>query len=451
LSWIAIAVISFKENEMIAFRRSMLMSIGMSAPYLIVSINLFPYQILSAQTLLAITAFAILVLILPVGKRTSKITVIPDNYRFDERDTMFSRHELQQGTPQSKEYYSAHPKAKNTDDRFRRKPGLLSPNSKYYDQYYFQAADASFDTIARIRNTVDGPVNPAKIDSKPTEISRFLKQWAIKLGSHSVGITTLKPYHLYSVSGREDRYGKPVNINHSYAIAITVEMDFAAVSSAPLAPTVAESARQYVNSGIIAIQIAKFIRDLGYSARAHIDGNYLVICPLVARDACLGEIGRMGLLITPDLGPRVRLAIVTTDLPLAEDNYTRDYTVEDFCRHCKKCAVNCPAGAIPKGNPGDHNRIKRWKINDAACFTYWCGVGTDCGQCLRVCPYSHPNTFLHNLIRVCIRNSLIFRRFALIMDDFLYGRQPKPKDYTCPAVAGQIKSVNRRRFSSLTT
>ena len=48
------------------------------------------------------------------------------------------------------------------------------------------------------------------------------------------------------------------------------------------------------------------------TARAHIDGNYQVIAPLVARDAGLGTIGRMGLLMTPELGPRVRLAVVTT-------------------------------------------------------------------------------------------------------------------------------------------
>ena len=47
------------------------------------------------------------------------------------------------------------------------------------------------------------------------------------------------------------------------------------------------------------VQLAAAIRDLGYPARAHIDGNYRVIAPLVARDAGLGEIGRMGLLMTP--------------------------------------------------------------------------------------------------------------------------------------------------------
>ena len=84
-----------------------------------------------------------------------------------------------------------------------------------------------------------------------------------------------------------------------------------------------ESARRYLDSGAIAVQLALFLKGIGYRARAHIDGNYRVVCPLVARDAGLGEIGRMGILMTPALGPRVRIAVVTTDFPLVPDRPAR--------------------------------------------------------------------------------------------------------------------------------
>ena len=93
------------------------------------------------------------------------------------------------------------------------------------------------------------------------------------------------------------------------------------------------------------------IRRLGWAAEAHIDAHYEVVCTLVARDAGLGEIGRMGLLMTPRLGPRVRLAVVTTDLPLVADVPTSDPTVLDFCDVCRKCADICPAHAVPAGAP----------------------------------------------------------------------------------------------------
>jgi len=87
---------------------------------------------------------------------------------------------------------------------------------------------------------------------------------------------------------------------------------------------------------------------LGYAARAQIVDNYDVLATLVARDAGLGEIGRHSLLITPRLGTRVRLGLVTTDLPLVAHTWRSDASVLDFCAVCKKCADSCPSNSIPR-------------------------------------------------------------------------------------------------------
>jgi reductive dehalogenase len=223
-------------------------------------------------------------------------------------------------------------------------------------------------------------------------------------------------------------YGQPVKLDHRFAIALTVEMDKQMVDTAPHGPTVMESAQQYLNSGAIAVQIAGLIRNLGYPARAHIDGNYRVVCPLVARDAGLGEIGRMGLLMTPQLGPRVRISVVTTDLPLVPSDRHRDATMIDFCKHCKKCAEVCPSRAIPFEDRSEINGVVRWQINQEDCFTYWCAVGTDCARCVKVCPYSHPDNLMHNLVRGGVRRSAHFRRLAITLDNFFYGAKPRPLD-----------------------
>ena len=203
-------------------------------------------------------------------------------------------------------------------------------------------------------------------------------------------------------------------------------MEKVLLDPAPLGPTAMESAQQYLNSGAIAVQLAEYIHHLGYSARAHIDGSYRVVCPLFARDAGLGEIGRMGLLMTLELGPRVRIAVVTTDMPLVVDKRARDYTMIDFCRRCLKCADACPSKAISFEDRQEIDGAWRWQINSEACFTYWCTVGTDCAICMRVCPYSHPDNFLHNSVRAGLKRSALFREFALKMDDFFYGRKPVP-------------------------
>ena len=189
-----------------------------------------------------------------------------------------------------------------------------------------------------------------------------------------------------------------------------------------------ESARQYVEAARIAVSLAAALRSLGHPARAHIDGNYRVIAPLVARDAGLGEIGRMGLLMTPRLGPRVRIGVVTTPLELVPDTAAEDETVIDFCMRCGKCILNCPARAISSGGRVEKDGVLRWAIDGDACFRYWNVIGTDCARCLAVCPYSHPDNIFHNAVRWGIRRSGLFRRAAVRLDDVFYGRKPRPAE-----------------------
>jgi ferredoxin len=385
----------------------------------------------------------------------------------DERDIMFSRALLVPGTERYEEYYGRRPGQREKDDLFRKEAGLLQAGSAHYHPLGFAAADAAFWTVERLRPFVEGegvegvgghrwtgeegygagigrpthgdghpgaggrPATPGRREGEmpdPGEVTRFLKAWALKLGAHSVGVTALRDYHLYTHVGRGPEYGQPVELDHSHALALTVEMDKEMVDRAPRSPTVMESARQYLSSGVMAIHLADTIRRLGFRARAHIDGNYRVICPLVAKEAGLGEIGRMGILMTPRLGPRVRIAVVTTDFPLVPDTPKRDLAVIDFCGHCRKCADACPSRALPFGAPeADEGGVVRWKVDAEACFTLWAKLGTDCARCMSVCPYSHPDSILHNLVRWGISRSTLFRRAAIWMDDLVYGRRPAPK------------------------
>lgn len=355
---------------------------------------------------------------------------ITDNYplhKIDERDTMFSRKDLIEESDNFKKYYQKHPEKKSLDDKFRKEPGLTEKGSLFYNRITYAAANSSFFTIDKLRSAVDGEINPEKEKLPPAEIAKFIKSWSKKLGALDIGITELSDYHFYSHKGRGKSYAKEIKSTHTHAIAFTVEMTHEMVSAAPQSSIVMESGQQYLDSGRVAVQIAHFLRSLGFSARAHIDGNYEVICPLVARDSGLGEIGRMGLLITPKQGPRVRLGVVSTNLNLPTDKWKKDNSLIDFCNRCKKCARVCPSQSIPYDEPKLVDGIKRWQINSESCYTYWCKSGTDCGRCMATCPYSHPDNFLHNCIRWGIKHSSLFRILAVYLDDFFYGKKPKPK------------------------
>ena len=416
-------IISLLEHEKRAAGRFFVFALFLPLPYLSFAFFEFSLKFELGLLLTLLTFGPVLLFLIPMGNRKNWISPQPVR-RIDERDTMFSRNNLIPGTKLFDEYYKRNPEKLVTDNNFRQKPGLLSPGSAQYNPFQFASADASFNTIEALRDEVDGPVAEDKTEVTPATITNYIKNWSIKLGAVDCGITELADYHLYSVGGREDRYGVAFTREHQYAIAFTVEMDHEMVSGAPRGSMVMESGQQYLESGKIALQVAHFIRNLGYSARAHIDGNYQVVCPLVARDAGLGEIGRMGLLMTPKLGPRVRISVVTTNLPLDTDSPLNDYSVIDFCLKCKKCADACPSKAISFTGMASIDGVERWQINQEACFTLWCELGTDCGRCISVCPYSHPDNALHNIVRFGNRNSSLFRTAAVVLDDIFYGRKP---------------------------
>lgn len=423
---VAMAVASVSERESRAARRAIVLALLLPMPYLAAGLIESDYQTPLSAALVSLTGAAVLFLVVPTGRRRSPAPESP-NAKIDERDIMFSRRLLQPGSDRYEEHYTNRPEHREQDERFRSKPGLLARRASLYDPITFLAADASFEAVTQFHPIVDGDSATEKVEGYDSSaMTAFIKEWAIRNGAVSVGVTELKDYHVYSHVGRGPDWGQPVDLSHRYAVALTVEMTKEMIACAPQGPTVMESAQQYLECGAIAIQIAGFIRRLGYPARAHIDGNYRVVCPLVARDAGLGEIGRMGLLMTPQLGPRVRIAVVTTDLPLVADSRNHDPTMHQFCRICKKCAGVCPPRAISFDEPNEIDGVSRWQINQELCFTFWCTVGTDCARCMSACPYSHPNNLLHNAVRWGVRNSSVFRRLALSMDDFFYGSKPPP-------------------------
>lgn len=434
------AWVSWREKEILAARRILLLAAVLLL--WVLGAGFLPgWSGLALTWGFLATLFIGVLLLLPLGRSSLPVlgTPLPGA---DERDIMFSRAVLEPGSERFDAYYRAHPEYRTKDDLFRLEPGLLAPGASQYHPLGFAAADAAFWTIEMLRPFVEGGgaegggaglegVRGRGAELFPTDpqgVTGFLKGWALKLGAHSVGVTELRDYHLYTHVGRGEGHGERVRLGHSHALALTVEMDREMVDPAPRSPTVMESARQYLLSGVVAIQLADLIRRLGFDARAHVDGSYRVICPLVARDAGLGEIGRIGLLMTPRLGPRVRIAVVTTKLPLVPDRPFRDPATLDFCLQCRKCADSCPSRALPFGHPvEDEKGVLRWKIDAEACFTLWTKLGTDCARCMAVCPYSHPDNFLHNAIRWGVRRNRWFRKGAVRMDDLVYGRRPPPK------------------------
>lgn len=358
---------------------------------------------------------------LGAGPRLRRRDVSP---RVDERDVIFAREECAPGSEKYAQYYAAHPERRRRDDRIRALPEILEAGGRLYVPELAARIERDFEAVRRRLREVDGEVATEQRSLTPGQSVAGVKALARELGAADVGIARLDPAYVYSHVGRgPEPWGAPIENDHPWAICFVAEMDSRAVAAAPSLPITVETAKCYLDLARVSITLAQRIRAWGYRARAHISGsNYQVLAVALAHDAGLGELGRCGYLITRRFGPRARLGIVTTDLPLVADRPV-SLGVQDFCRRCLKCAENCPAGAIPRGERRWVRGVEKWPLEVENCVTYWRWLGTDCGLCMKVCPFAHPRGLIHDLVRIGIRHSPFARAVSLWADDFVYGRK----------------------------
>ncbi len=308
--------------------------------------------------------------------------------RFDERDTIFARMRYSKGTKEYEEYYKKNPQYKEIDDELRNMPFIGEEGTSTFNPVHSPLAIAGFQFLNDIKKLSEGQVSQKKIEIDSKIMTDKIKKLTKFFGANLVGITKMKEEHYYSYRGRdENTSGEQIDNFHKYGIVFAVEMDKELIDLAPQFEEILATVKGYIDVSVIGMWLSYYIRLLGYEARNHMDGNYLSIVPLVAEDAGLGEIGRSGILITKEFGPRVRLGVVTTDMPLITD-VKEEFGVKELCSICGKCAITCIGNAIPKGKIKETDDKLRWKIDAEKCYKVWRQVGTDCGICLSVCPFS---------------------------------------------------------------
>ncbi len=270
---------------------------------------------------------------------------------------------------------------------------------------------------------------PARVRETVTKVARYY-------GANLVGFTELDERWVYShhYLPAED-LNPPVGLPQECreVIVLGLELDYEMMRTAPTAIMMNETHWNYSRMSVLVSSLASFIRSLGYQAIPCLNDTALSV-PL-AIDAGHGQPSRLGLVITPKYGPRLRWCKVITDLPLGGKKKSIDFGVIEFCEACEKCAEACPAGAIPKGprtteghgisnNPG----VLKWYLDYEKCRTYWSRVGTNCGICMRVCPFNKGHGFHHDIVRWFIKSFPFLDSTIVRFDDWLgYGKQQDPR------------------------
>ncbi|MCZ6858845.1 MAG: reductive dehalogenase [Alphaproteobacteria bacterium] len=282
------------------------------------------------------------------------------------------------------------------------------------------------------------PPAPVKIEIEdPAEMAAELKQVARIFGADLIGITSTDlRWHYnrrFSAKSRSEKENADCS-ELPNCIVIGTEMPGKVIQTFPSALAGTAAGFGYSKDGLALMSIAQFIRNMGYRAIASL--NDTAQCIPYAIQAGLGEYGRHGLVITKQYGPRLRFGKIFTDMPLAHDQPVK-FGVKEFCDICRRCADACPPKAIPHGEPDGalHNQsnfvgIKKWNVDGEKCFKFWANQGTECGICIRVCPYNKlPET---KLGKMYFRNwkwlaGTRLRRLALWLDIKLrFGERFKP-------------------------
>lgn len=310
--------------------------------------------------------------------------------RYDERDIMFARMERKPGTKQYEDYYKKNPDKKEIDDQLREKPTMGDESARFYHPYYSKMVDSTFQLISELNTLCKGPEKEEnQVEVSIEENTEKIKELAKLYGAKLIGITEYNSNYYYTHKGRKDiDYGKKINDKLPYTIVFAVEMDYDYFMQSPYVLEAVAASKGYLEAGMVGLVLTYFIKSLGYKARNHMDGNYQIVLPLAAKYANLGDIGRNGLLLTPEYGGRIRLGAVTTDLPLIIDEQESSFSVTKFCNECKICSKVCPSQAIAGDEREKLNFNNKWSTIQEKCYGQWQIFGSDCGLCVSRCPFS---------------------------------------------------------------
>jgi len=248
---------------------------------------------------------------------------------------------------------------------------------------------------------------PETQNEKPTDAQRNsdnVKAASYFLGIDAVGISRCPDWTWYS----HDATGAELIPPHNNAISMIIDQGFETMEGASGDDWIAvsQSMRAYLRFSLLGGVIAKQIRNLGYSAKAHtvLDGE--VLQPPLLLLSGLGEVSRIGeVILNPLLGPRLKSGVVSTDMPLAHDKPI-DFGLQNFCENCNKCARECPAGAITAGPKRMFNGYEIWKSDSQKCTTYRITTegGAMCGRCMKTCPWNLEGLFSEKPFRWAASN-----------------------------------------------
>ena len=258
----------------------------------------------------------------------------------------------------------------------RRREGMESPRAKaspFMNRMPPSAKRMTFIRQSSLFKQREAPVNPnvTEIDDQAA-LTAEIKRLAKDMGVDAIGIAEYVP---------TVRFEDAEELEHNWVIvfAMTMAYDYM-VDIGPNSQI--EVHRVYHALDDIGVRLSQQIGAYGYKTRTEPNIADFPL-PAYAWLAGLGELGKHGSLISPELGSSFRLGAVATDMPLLVDG-PEDYGINEVCTNCQVCARFCPGDAITHEKK-IVNGVERWHVDTPKCEPYFFRMH-GCKICLSVCP-----------------------------------------------------------------
>lgn len=233
--------------------------------------------------------------------------------------------------------------------------------------------------IAQTFTTLDE--NPP--DPQTTITAEHLRNFEAQAHSYGIGAIGFTDLPLEAVFQEKA-------VLFTQVIVLVMEMDADKIARAPSPITFRMVMKSYYDLGQAVEKLVTYLRRHGYAAQGGHPLNGVTLYPLIAQRAGLGQLGANGLLISPQFGPRHRLAAIYTSISNLPNTATDEHTwVRTFCNWCRQCHRKCPSQAI-YDQPIIRQSGTISHVDVERCFPVFADQ-YGCSICIKVCPFNlHP-------------------------------------------------------------
>ncbi|KZX16842.1 metalloregulator ArsR/SmtB family transcription factor [Methanobrevibacter curvatus] len=184
--------------------------------------------------------------------------------------------------------------------------------------------------------------NP-KISTKTMsyEMLNEFKSIATNLGAVEFGYTKLSD-DLILENGKLD-----VTLKNAIVFTMELDEDIIKTEAGEIAKNLSDDF--YLKFSKLSYKLSDVLREKGYKTEVITPNGDLVDLSMLGEDADIGYRGKSGLLISPKMGTKFKVAAILTEIENLPFSNKHSYSwIREYCELCNKCIKECPEGALVK-------------------------------------------------------------------------------------------------------